>query len=81
MITAIEKGILSAGSIGALWGIMYVEQDPKAGFCVAMTCLVAMIAVIFLDMKMPRRSWHSRHGKGDSSTSSYHGRRRDARKN
>ena len=65
MIQAIEKGILAAGSIGSMWGIMLIEQDPRAGFAVSIACLSVMIAVILLDMKMPRRSGHSKRGRGD----------------
>ena len=68
MIEAIENGILTAGTIGMFWGIMLIEQDPRAGFWVAFACLLVMIGVILLDMKMPRRSGHSKRGKD----SNYH---------
>lgn len=63
MIEAIENGILTAGTIGMFWGIMLVEQNPRAGFCVAMACLLVMIGAILLDMKMPRRSGNPKRGK------------------
>lgn len=76
MIEAIENGILTAGTIGMFWGIMLVEQNPRAGFCVAATCLLVMILVILVDMKIPRRSWHSKRGTSDTYRHHHTTRRR-----
>lgn len=79
MITAIEKGMLTTAMLGAIWGILYIEQDPRAGFSIAMACVAAMILIIYVDMKIPRRSGNSKRGKNESTTSSYHRRHRNGR--
>ena len=41
------KGFIFMGTLGTFWAIGMIENNPKAGFAIAMSCLAGMLALIW----------------------------------